>query len=416
MFEFLKKIFKNEEELPEEKIPINDLSVWFEDKSKKILNGLNSKIKVIKDRINEEIEKTKQSLETLRNAQLRNTKIPFRAKQVMEGNREAYIKRVDIFLKQIDLERDYNDLLDFCNNFDNMLTDFGKSTIKTYHILQEFFANESSAIAGKIKNLDNLIKEIKDKIKEADIDSIKSIKENIILLNNEIKEREGNKEELEKKGKEAEKLTKLTKEITENIENLKKDEEYERLGKLTSEKDKIIKSIDNHKSKLIHSFSVIEMALKKFSRMAFENEKIIDKYLENSLFLFEDWELKIIKILKDLEENILNNHIQLKDKKKEKTLKEIKKMDKEFFAGFLKEYKELKEKLDEINDEINKIDIQNKINELNKNKKDDELKLGDIEKEIERLKKNIDKGQIDNLKEKIQKNINDLLKIKVIVS
>jgi len=416
MLDFLKKIFRKEEEIPEEKVSVNELDKWFEDKSKQILTQLDGSIKIIKDKINEEIEKTKQNSETLRNAELRNPKIPFRAKQLMEGNREAYIKRVGIFIKQIDLEKDYNDLLDFCNNFDSMLDDFGKSTLKPYHILQEFLANESSAIARNIKSLDNLIKEAKNKIKEADIDSIKKVKGDIALLNNKIKERESDKKELENRIKEKEKLIQSLTKTTEDIENLKKDEEYERLESLESEKEKMIKNIDEHKKKLIHSFSVIEMALKKFSRMAFENEKLIDKYLENPLILVEDKELKIIDVLKSLEKNILNNGIELKDRKKEKTLEETRRMDREFFDDFLKKYKELNEELKEINDKINKMDIQNRINELNKDKKNNELRLENINKEIENLKKEIDKEQIDNLKEKIQKKINNLLKIKVVIS
>jgi len=163
--------------------------------------------------------------------------------------------------------------------------------------------------------------------------------------------------------------------------------------------------IDEHKSKLFHSFSIIEMALKKFSRMAFENEKIINKYIENPLFLIGDDELKIISILKNLEKNIINNQIQLKDKKKEKTLEEIRKMNREFFDNFLQKYKGLMEELRNIDKEIGKIDIQHKINELNNKKNEDELRLEGINKYMENLKKNIEEEQ----------TINHLLKTNIII-
>jgi len=416
MFKFLKKIFKKEEEISEEKVSADELDKWFDNKSKRILDELSSKIKAIKNKINEEIEKTKQNLEILKNAQLRNPKIPFRAKQLMEGNRDAYIKRVDIFLRQIELDKNYEELLDFCNNFDNKLTDFGKSTVKAYHVLQEFLANESGAIAGNIKNIGNLIKDVKGKIKDTDIDSIKNIKENIIEFRSMIKQRERNKEELERNKKEREELIKSGKDIINDIEVLKKDNEYEKLSKLRAEKDEIIRQINAHKSKLLHSFSVIETALKKFSRMAFENEKLVNRYLENPLFLSEDKELKIINILKALERNVLNNTVQLKDRKKRKTLEEIKKMDKEFFDNFLKRYNESKEKINQIDNDTNKIDIQNKINELNSKKENNDLKLENMGKDITNLKKNIEKEDIDKLKENIKKEINAKLKTNIIVS
>ena len=415
MFDFLKKIFGKEEEIQEEKIKAGELEKWFSDKSKQIADKLDNEVRIIKDKVNEEIEKTKHNLETLKNAALRNPNIPFRAKQMMDGNREAYIKRVSIFLKQIDLEKEYNGLLEFCNNFDDMLTDFGKSTIKTYHILQEFLAHESSAIAGNIRNLGNFVKELKNRVKESDIDSIKTIKEDIILLDKRIKQRERAKNELEEKTKEKEELIKSIKEIDDGIEILKKDKEYDKLVKLKSEKNKIAMQIDEHKSKLFHSFSIIEMALKKFSRMAFENEKIINKYIENPLFLIGDDELKIISILKNLEKNIINNQIQLKDKKKEKTLEEIRKMNREFFDNFLQKYKGLMEELRNIDKEIGKIDIQHKINELNNKKNEDELRLEGINKYMENLKKNIEEEQTSKLKEEIKKEINHLLKTNIII-
>lgn len=416
MFKFLKKIFRKEEEILEERIQINELDKWFNDKSKQILGKLDDEIKIIKEKVNEEIKKTKQNLEILKNAQLRNPKIPFRAKQLMEGNREAYIKKVSIFLKQIDLEKDYSDLLGFCDDFDDMLTSFGKSTIKTYHILQEFLANESSAIAGNIKNLGNLVKEIKNRIKETDISLIKNIREDIILLKNRIQQRERDKKELEESIKEKGELIKLRDDVIKDIGMLRKDKEYSRLEKLKTEKNEVIKKINEHNNKLFHSFSVIEMALKKFSRMAFENEKLIERYLKNPLFLLEDKELRIIDILKNLETSITSNQIQLKDKKKEKTIEEIKGMDEKFFNDFLEQYRKLKEELEKINNDINKINIQNKINELESSKKENELRLEEIDKNIENLKKDIDKEQIDKLKEKIEEKIKNIFNVKVFIS
>src|SRR3989339_1449026 len=123
MFNFLKKLFANGE-TKEEKVSINELESWFNGKTSDILKELDNKISIAKDKIIEEIKKTRENLDILEKAQLHNPKISLREKQFMEGNREAYIKRANIFLKQINLEGSHNELLEFCSNFDNALDSF----------------------------------------------------------------------------------------------------------------------------------------------------------------------------------------------------------------------------------------------------------------------------------------------------
>ena len=413
MFNFLKRIFKKEE-TKEEKVSINELESWFNGKTSDILKELYNKISIAKDKIIEEIKKTRENLDILEKAQLHNPKISLREKQFMEGNREAYIKRANIFLKQINLEGSHNELLEFCSNFDNLLDSLGKSTFRPYKILQEFLANESRDIAINVKNLDNMVKELKNTIRTAGLDSIESLKNDIIQLKSKLKQKEGNEKELKQKEKEKGSLAQLINKIKEEISALEKSEESKRLNELKADREVILVKIRENNSQLIHSFSVIERALKKYSRMALEDESLVDSYAENPVkTLLGDNELKIIRILEGLEKNVLNEQIDLKDKKRERTLEIIKELNKGFFDGFLKRGNELENEFNKIEDKTKENEIEGRLKEIKYKLEQKNSEMERIDKEIIRLKDEIIESDIDFLKKNLKEKINDVLKIEI---
>lgn len=414
MFNFLKNLFVKE--TPKEEIKTENLSSWFNSKTNILLHSLDNDIENILEKIKEEKEKTNSNLEILKNAQLQNPNIPFKAKQLMEGNREAYIRKVIMFLKQIELEKDHKKLYNFCLSFDSLLDNFGKSTLKPYHILQEFFANESKSVANNIKNFDNLIKELRIIIEEKNLKKIEEIKEKINNLQIQINQKNKLSEELNN-------LSNLNKEIVyskqfieKDIEKLKIAEEYSNLKNLKQTKQNIENEFNNNKSLLDNSFSIIEMALKKYARIAFEYEILINDYLQNPIeTLLNDKELRIINILEKLNNNIINNKIELKERKKEKTLEEIKNLNLEFFNNFIKRHNELRNRLDNVNKRINENKTRKILeeykNRLNKIDEDTEK----TEQKIDNLKKEIEKINIEEMKRELEKEINGLLKTNIIL-
>ena len=162
MLNFLKKLFiKKKLGKEKETIELNNLNGWFNAKSNAIYNNLNENIDIIKNEINSGIEKTKSNLESLKNAKLQNPNIPLRVKQIMEGNRQSYIKIISDFLNSIKIDNDHEKLLNYCKDFDEELNSLGKSTTRSYHVLREFFEHQATNIAINIKNLDNSVKKIK---------------------------------------------------------------------------------------------------------------------------------------------------------------------------------------------------------------------------------------------------------------
>ena len=417
MLRFLKNIFAKKEAEREE-VALDKLEGWFEGNTKDIFNRLDEKIGHTKSKIKDEIKECAENLEILKNAELKNPNIPIRAKQAMEGNREAYIKRIEIFLDNINLNKtDYVELMDFCRNFSEELDLLARSTLKSYHILQQFLANESSAIALNIKNLDNFVKEIKNSIADSSLENIEGIKNEILDLKNNIKRKNDLKEELDNKLKDIVELKKSKESLEEEIANFKKSGDFVNFLELQEKRELIKKEIESHNDNFLHSFSVLEKAFKKFSRIAFEDKKTVEDYASFPLkALMKDNELKIIKILDRLEKNLHDNKLDLDEKKRQKSLDEIKKLDKDFFISFLKIHNELKEKLNKINKEIwdneaekNEIKLNDKFNSAN-------LKIEKLESNISGLKQEFEKIDVQELKNEVREKVNNALSKNIVIS
>ena len=105
MLEFLKKIFKNEEQEAKQlrEIRLQNLEEWVDEKSKPLTEEVKHRAEEILMKVNEELERARFNVEVLEHAKLQNPNIPFKAKQYMEGNRKAYIKATNSFLGHMEI-------------------------------------------------------------------------------------------------------------------------------------------------------------------------------------------------------------------------------------------------------------------------------------------------------------------------
>jgi hypothetical protein len=409
MFKFIKKLLTKKEKVEERKIPLSELDQWLKEKSDVAFKNLNEKIIIITNRINEEILNTKEKLELLKNAKLRNPNIPVREKQFMEGNREAYIKKVGIFLQNIKVPKEVNQLNDFCLSFEGNLETLGKTTIKPYHILQEFFSHESSVIAQKIKGLDNLVRELRKELKASNIDYLDGLRDKLKHIVNNIKKKEEFMEELEKKETEFDELKSEIENLKKKLENLKNTQDYQELEQMKKTEDELANQIRNEENSIFHFFSILEMAMKKFVRITYENEELLKKYIENPVeTLVSDFDLRIIQLLQGMEKNMLNNKLKLKDKKREKTLEILRKLDKEFLNSFLVKYGSLKKQQKEVEEKISTSDVRKKVIELNNSIEEKENRVRILENRINNLKSAIDKIDIHRMKRELEEDINKI--------
>jgi hypothetical protein len=419
MFKFLKKLFtepKKEELKPEELKP-EELGKWFNEESNKIFTELNIKLDDIKNKIKEETTKTKENLAILNAANLHNPKISVREKQFMEGNRRAYILSVNTFLRGLEIEKeDPSKLLEFCNNFNKRIENFGKSTVRSYHILQEFFSNESKTIAINIRRLGSHVSELENTIKQAKTKKIQDIKQRIDELNNKIKQRTELDISLKNKEKLEDSSSKNKIDTEKEIENLIKSKEYKHLLELKANKEISLTHIREHNAKIVHAFSVMERPLKKLLRVIMEDHELLNKYLENPVeTLVSDNELKITKILHKLERNINNYTLDLKDKKRDRVLETIKGTTEEFLREFINKHNELEENLKNIEKDIEENQSLKTEEKLRYELSNIDENIEKTEKEIGLIKKEIEKTNIHTIKEMLQNEINDVLKVDVVI-
>ncbi len=415
MLDFLKKIFREEAEQETKQVTevkLQHLSEWLDEKSKPLTEELKHQIDEILMRINEEIERSRFNIEVLENAKLQNPNIPFKAKQYMEGNRKAYIRAVTSFIGHMEINnKDYHYLVDFCKEFDRLLDEVNKGTIRSYTILQEFFANETGKISQNLKNFDTLFSELKSVLGNEKIVMGNSIQEKIQNMRAKIKQ----KINIDVDFKNAEAGLKLATEekdaIIAEIISFNKSEEHLNFLNLAEQKKNLEKDFYRSQNSILQSFSVLERPLRKYSHIAFEYEEIILDYLNRPIeTLANDKELKILEILRNMEKMLSENSLQIDDKKKEKSLEETKRLNKEFIQQFLNKYFSFRSEIEEMENKIKATGVSEKMKELNKKLEDTNFRIEKNGEEQNRLKDDLEKlsSSISNLKNDIGSSIKEV--------
>ncbi len=406
-FNFLKRFSSKKEEIKE--IKLEELDIYIDSLSKEIIKNKTLELDIIKQRISEEKTKLRKNIKRLEQAELKNNKIPDRAKQIMEGNRKVYIKRLTTLADKIDVPNDFSEILNFCSSFDGILDYLGRGTNRQFHVLQQFFVNETNNIATNIRNINNLVKKIRTLAENSKIDTIRGLKNKNDEIQQEVNQKDKYKEEIKIFSEKLEKQNKNIKEKQGKIKELEESNEYKRYIELIKKSEDLKQQIKEMREKALYPFSMIESALKKYERLTLE-DRLVRAYLNDPLSaLLKDNELKIVEVLKKMKESISKNELELKDKKKEKILLGVDKLNKVYFKIFLDRHEKLNNNLNEIKSEIEKAEIIKEINEMKSSLKEDKNKLEVYRSKIEEMTKKMElvniKGLIKGLECTIEKNI-----------
>jgi len=412
MFEFIRNIFNKKKEI--ESISLANIEKWFNEKADMLHQDFNSLIENTKSEVDQKIDKIRKALKELEEAKLKNPDVPGRALNFMEGNRQTYIKRVNQFLDKISTEKINPDYL---KDFESEIENFGRLSARPYQIMQEFFAHESSSIAAGIRELNNIAKKLKESNRKSRVSLAERIKEKMAAMKKDMELKKSIHSELEKLREDLEEFSRDKKKFKNEIESLKSSEPYKIFRNRLEDKEATQNKIEENKHNIMHSFHVIEAAMKKFERIVYENSDLVKKYLENPIStLLSDKELKIVDLLTNMKQNLVKDAIELKESKKQRILTELKSMNKDFFSGFLQEYEKMNEKLDEINQKISEMKVEDEISEFEKKLvriKDDIFGLND---KINELKKKLEKISIDQIKDHLEKKINEVLNLEIRIS
>ena len=391
MLNFLKKIFMGEEGQAAKKVTqmsLQNLEEWLSERSKPLMEDVQQQAGQILMKVNEELQRARFNIDALENAKLQNPNIPFKAKQYMEGNRKAYARSVNSFLGHMEINnKDYFYLVGFCVTFDELIGDLNKGTLRSYTILQEFFTHEVGKIAQNLKNFDNLFGELKGVLNNEKLITINQAAEKIKNL--KMKSRQ--KINLDVDSKNAEASLKLAIEekntLIADIEKFNSGGEHSRFLSLNEERKNKAKAFYGDENSILQSFAVIERPLRKYSHIAFDHEEIVLDYLNNPIeTLANDKSLAIIDILKNIEKALAENNVQIDEKKKEKSLEEIKKLSRGFLEQFVKKYFSFRSEMEELENSINATGVAEKFKNFNKQLEDANLRIEKNGQEFEKLR------------------------------
>ncbi|MBI2658240.1 hypothetical protein HYX08_06125 [Candidatus Woesearchaeota archaeon] len=390
MLEFIKKIFKNgEQEMKKSTdVSLQNLEEWLNEKAKPMMEDVKQHTGEILMKVGEELQRARFNIEALENAKLQNPNIPFKAKQYMEGNRKAYIRAVNSFLGHMEINnKDYFYLLDFTKQFDELLNDLNKGTLRSYTILQEFFANETGNIAQNLRNFDRLFAELKSALNDEKMVSVNSTRAKIQSL--KAKEKQRINLDMDLKSAEASVILAIKEKdsIMAGIESFTKSGEHGNFAMLIEERKNKETEFYNDENQILQSFSVLERPLRKYSHIAFEHEEIVLDYLKHPIeTLADDKNLAIADILKNLEKALNDNQLQIDEKKKERSIEEIRKLSKEFLEQFLKKYFSHKSGMEEIESKIKSSGVPEKFRNFNRQLEELNIRIEKNNEELAKLK------------------------------
>lgn len=272
---------------------------------------------------------------------LMNPNIPRREIQIMEGNRDNYIKQVAHFLTKIEVPKQYLELYYYTIKFSEDLDTLSKEIQKNMFVLRGFFENEIKDVNKDMHTLEEKMIKVRvllekhgiQRLQEV-IEDIEKIKGNLareIRLKDEMKDHEAIVKDYEDK----------IKKLNERIETITSGTDFRALEGFKTEKE----SVENEIKKIFKEFdtniSNIDTALKKYYYKN-QDKKIIREYLEEPYkALLKDNILEIAGIIKELQQNI--DSIDLKDKKKESVVETLSRLD----FNYLKETQSQLNKLED---------------------------------------------------------------------
>ena len=401
--DFLKNIFGQDEkkedmdDIPDtvEDIKLAELRRWIDSSFGNISDDVGSELKDLGRQISEEKKKMKTNADKLMKAETDDPNLSKREIHFMEGNRSAYIQKVNAFLGDIDVPDGVGGYPEFCDRFDKAIGYFGGKTIRNHQIVRHFLRDDAAEVSHNLNNIVELVKSIKKITKKMKSGEKKRLKEKVVETEKVIER----KNELGKSIKtEEDGISKLKKKIGEDekrIKDIEKGQDYVKFAELSKKRENLLHDKDDLKNSVYHMFSVISPALKKYERISKES-KIVKKYIDNPIdTLLDKNGNEIVGITGKIVASIESGEIELKDKKREKIIQELDKFRVDYFEMFVERYSEVKMKVEDMDRELGMIRIKDEIEKMKKSVEKENILLREKKSEIEKMEREM--GSIDVL-------------------
>jgi hypothetical protein len=333
LFDRFKKVngFKEESEiLDNEEILLSKIDKHMNFLLRDKLGYINKNISEKVIDINHKKEDTLLTLRDLHKSKLMNRNIPEREIQIMEGNRENYIKKISHLVTNIEIPKNYLDTYNYCIKFSQDLEQLNKDIQKNIFVLQHFFANEVKDVNKALHGLEEQIIEIRILLERNGILYLKDIQKDIkVFIDNVMKIKSFNEQIDTEKFEIMTHQEKLDR-LNERVKTITSGTDYRALESFRQEKGEAENGIKDLLTELNGKFSALDTALKKYYYM-YPDKKITKGYMGDIReAILTDTNLEIIPILKDIKNSIEHNELDLKDRKKEHCIEAIESLTYEY--------------------------------------------------------------------------------------
>ncbi|MBU2638691.1 MAG: hypothetical protein KJ955_06985 [Nanoarchaeota archaeon] len=389
MFDFIRRLLQKEQE--KEEVDFFALEAYLAEKAWK---GLKQEIA--------ELEKIKS--EFLRNAEkleakdIDAAKVEERAKDVIKGNRNAFVITLRKLVREIELpsEPSSKKIIEFCNTLKESMDDFNKKTARNYFIMKSLIGEELEETRNNLKKADNVLQAMQKTAKQLEI--VEDIQQKLRDVYRYLDEKGKRTEELKELEKQAKELMSWEQQVTERINALKTSNEFTELARLKSEFEAKVSEAETVRNSVKSDFSEVARALRKYEKL--NPSKLLKAYLEEPCSALEKETGEMQKILHSAAEAVKKHEIDSKNSEKE-----------------TKKLEELSSKLMEMKDNMifvveNKEELAKKISDNKLEEQRDKLieELNSVETKLGETQARLDAGKERSVRQDIEAIGQDLKK------
>jgi DNA repair exonuclease SbcCD ATPase subunit len=219
--------------------------------------------------------------------------------------------------------KNYEDAVKFKNNLELLVNRFGQVGDSHNRILNEFMRKQLNKLKSEFDKISSLLKEVTKvlSVKESQINNCITCRDDLILLNEKLKEKKDKQNRLAEIAQELQTIDKNIEAANRKYEDFQKSEEFQNglnfLEKINNKKDEIGILEKN----MINRVSNLSRPITKFSYEASkETQGRLANLLNDPLEIFND-NSEYLKLFNELKRNIIEKSIKIKDP--EKTIHQI---------------------------------------------------------------------------------------------
>ncbi|MFH0977759.1 MAG: hypothetical protein V1837_00510 [Candidatus Woesearchaeota archaeon] len=408
MFEFIKNLFKEKDSSIV--ISIKDLPNWFEQQLNASKAPVDSRFNALRQKISVQLGSLAENIIVLQKAVLKNPSISTREIQFMEGNREAYIRKVKLLVEALELPEKIQDLPSFQSEFVSKLDIFSTSTAKPYYILQEFFAHESKDIALSIKSIEQSVVEASHLYRQFQESIGGSLNRRVAQFHSTVGAHDSTREMKKRLEQELETEKQRLSSLNRQRSTLQKSDSHKEFENSKRKLELLNNQLKEKKFEIHSQFSILEHGLKKYAKISYEHEDLANSYVDDPVSaLLSDHELNVMFVLRNMRQAIEREELELKDKKKDKSLATIDMLDRAFLSRIVSELNSLKLQVSTVEQDLRNHPVDKQSKDLSFDTESCWAKQVQLQKQIEKADKQIADSDPEKLKKELEESLSSFV-------